>query len=519
MRAAWRWRFLLVLLFLGGFLVVLVPVGLVQGVLQDHLRRQAVDDQRRLLEALLGIRSESLAAEVAPLFEDPLLRAAPCEEAAGSDRWREWLERVARRTRAEEVRVVGQSRSLVASLRFPDAYGTRIGAPRPSRIPRLVVEAAEPARPDSLVPRWFVSRPLPLCPWLMVEMSWPWQETAGWSLPPTLGDAPVHAIRDASGDTLFVAQLEIPQIPSSPFPVLPLALLGGVLVAGVGWILLRPLQRRWEALEQRARRAWEETRGLGGTTQRGEPPQLPELLEALAQETVALAARAERMAEVAGWREVGRALGHEIRNALTPLRLTLGSVALKTSDPGLAPALEAAARSLERVQALVEEFSRFARLPQGVARREDLSRLVAEVVRVWNATRPVGFQAAPEPLPVLLDPTYLERILGNLLENAARAAGREGRVEVRVVRAGDRARVRVWNSGPPIPEEHLEEIFARGWTTSPDGQGLGLAVARELCTRMGGKLWAENAQEGGVAFWLDFPLSPQRSQEQRTKEG
>ncbi|MBD3334043.1 MAG: hypothetical protein GF355_00840, partial [Candidatus Eisenbacteria bacterium] len=72
--------------------------------------------------------------------------------------------------------------------------------------------------------------------------------------------------------------------------------------------------------------------------------------------------------------------------------------------------------------------------------------------------------------------------------------------------AGDgRARLEVWNSGEPIPADMLDEIFKRGLTTKSSGEGLGLAIARELTQRMGGAIAAENAPGGGVRFRVEFP--------------
>jgi signal transduction histidine kinase len=277
-----------------------------------------------------------------------------------------------------------------------------------------------------------------------------------------------------------------------------------------GWLLLLPQRRAWGRVERQAAGAWERMRDLYGTAEKGrEPPPPEELLRMLSEEAQDLASRAERLANAAGWKDVGRAIGHEVRNALTPLRLTVGTLAIRSrDDPRMMEGLQSAQVSLERVQRLVEEFSRFARLPTATLHKEDLNSLGEKGVQAWSGAGPPPMELTPhpDPLPVNVDPDLLERILQNLLKNAREAAGAEGQVKVSFARPDGQARLTVWNSGAPIPEALMEDIFRGGHTTKPSGHGLGLAIARELTSRMRGSIRAENAA-GGVAFHLEFPLA------------
>ncbi|MBD3334599.1 MAG: hypothetical protein GF355_03700, partial [Candidatus Eisenbacteria bacterium] len=461
-----KWRWIVVTLFAGGFLAVYLPGVFISHRLAQERRREEARLQEVLLQNLLGNRGLSLAARVAALEGDQVLRAAPCDAASGAGAWRDWLRLLGRRTGADEVRVADRDGDLIASLQFPEAFGLRLPPARASGITGLAVAAWDP-QAGMVAPLWRHALPLPECPWLSVVWIWRWDETlgaaevvAGRSLEReeqasgtaggvgerkdgTTADtgAGLHRAAAAgrgSGGAVLIASTDgapllavrpagaparVDRWVESPFiRMIPASLGGGLLVALIGWLLLLPLRRAWQRLERETEEAWERTRGLQhafengngahagsgastaevierasrpgslsgessaiGSSEGGRPPAPELLLRALSEEALQLAARAERMAEVAGWKDVGRALGHDIRNALTPLRLTVGTLALRARDPELEPALQSAQTALGRVQHLVEEFSNFARLPDGVRRVIDLNAAARDVVAQWPA--------------------------------------------------------------------------------------------------------------------------------------
>lgn len=110
------------------------------------------------------------------------------------------------------------------------------------------------------------------------------------------------------------------------------------------------------------------------------------------------------------------------------------------------------------------------------------------------------------------DSALLERVLTNLIENSLKYAGNSAQRGIRAWRDGDRLEMAIWDNGPGIAANDLTRIFdkfARGdKESSVPGVGLGLAICKTIVESHGGRIWAENRSEGGVAFRLSLPLPP-----------
>ena len=110
------------------------------------------------------------------------------------------------------------------------------------------------------------------------------------------------------------------------------------------------------------------------------------------------------------------------------------------------------------------------------------------------------------------DSALLERVLTNLIENSLKYAGNSAQRGIRAWRDGERLEMAIWDNGPGIPDKDLTRIFdkfARGdKESSVPGVGLGLAICKTIVESHGGRIWAENRIEGGVAFRLSLPLPP-----------
>jgi C4-dicarboxylate-specific signal transduction histidine kinase len=106
---------------------------------------------------------------------------------------------------------------------------------------------------------------------------------------------------------------------------------------------------------------------------------------------------------------------------------------------------------------------------------------------------------------------HLEQVLLNLLRNAIEAITEAGmaaaRVSIETQRAGDRARVSVRDSGPGVDPAMVERLFDPLQSTKRDGLGVGLRISRSLVEAVGGRLWVEPRQPGGV-FHFEVPLAP-----------
>lgn len=215
------------------------------------------------------------------------------------------------------------------------------------------------------------------------------------------------------------------------------------------------------------------------------------------------------------------AISHDLRTPLTALLANVEALRSGVADD--------AERSLSVVQAkalmlkqLIDDLFELAALDAAPERwqtvRADLAELVRRaVVAVLPELEAEGIEVEAEipdePLYAKLVPGKVERVLDNLLANG-RKYGAPGRwLRVRVAPQGDMVRVEVADRGPGIPPAELRQIFQRFYrtdsarTSTRAGAGLGLAIAREIVQRHGGRIGAESPPEGGTLLWFELPAA------------
>jgi signal transduction histidine kinase len=235
------------------------------------------------------------------------------------------------------------------------------------------------------------------------------------------------------------------------------------------------------------------------------------------------------------WREMARQVAHEIKNPLTPMKLSIQHLRRAfrrkqaeagDEDAGFAALFDRITTTLiEQIEALVriaDEFSTFARLPTRVLEPLDLNEVIREAVRLMNQEQ-VNQEAAdcielklhPAPLPIEADREELRRIYINLLKNALQAIpdDRTGRVEVATAGGGDdeagdpKAYSWIIDNGTGIPPDVQDKIFEPNFSTKTGGTGLGLAIAKKSVDELGGTIGYDTAEGEGTTFWLELPLS------------
>ncbi len=215
------------------------------------------------------------------------------------------------------------------------------------------------------------------------------------------------------------------------------------------------------------------------------------------------------------------AIAHELKTPLTVLKTLVASLDRYPSLPAttqreIRQSLEA---NLNRLETLISETLESARLEaRSVRLHPGPVHLVARIRRVVQRLQPVLQQKqlqvqfpAPEPGPVVrADPRFLDRILENLLENAAKFSPEQGILQIRVQVAEGQATVCVADQGPGIPPEARDRVFEKFYTSpassSQGGVGLGLYIVRELVRLHGGRIWIQDATLGGSEFCFTLPL-------------
>lgn len=211
------------------------------------------------------------------------------------------------------------------------------------------------------------------------------------------------------------------------------------------------------------------------------------------------------------------AVSHDLRTPLAGIKAAVGS--LRSSEVTFSPEdeaelMEAIEDSADRLDQLIGNLLDMSRLQAGALvaapRPLDLGEVVPQVVAALSEPERVEWALAPEARRVMADPGLLDRVLGNIIENAVRHQPRPGRVRVGTSRAQDRVEIRVADTGSGVDEAQRERIFLpfqrHGDAPAGDGVGLGLAVARGLAEAMGGQVDAEDTPGGGLTMVVSLPV-------------
>ncbi|UCF30599.1 MAG: HAMP domain-containing protein [bacterium] len=228
----------------------------------------------------------------------------------------------------------------------------------------------------------------------------------------------------------------------------------------------------------------------------------------------------------AAWSEVAKRIAHEIKNPLTPIKLSAERIRRKFAEQGdkdvirvVRESTDSIIREVDAMRNLVDEFSRFARLPVIRSVPNDLNEVVQEALGPYQEGHAVGRKIdlhLEAGLPqVSFDREQMKRVLVNLIENAVRAIQDrgEGGVEVSTGLLGDEgmAAVVVADEGVGIPLETRERIFDPYFSTKNDGMGLGLAIAMRIVEEHGGTIHFEENNPRGSTFVVKIPVDVERN--------
>jgi two-component system, NtrC family, nitrogen regulation sensor histidine kinase NtrY len=224
----------------------------------------------------------------------------------------------------------------------------------------------------------------------------------------------------------------------------------------------------------------------------------------------------------AAWSEVARRVAHEIKNPLTPIKLSAERLARKLGgtlggerEAMLGEATGAIVREVESIRRLVDEFARFARMPVLTLTRGRLNDTVEEAAALYRGDRSlpgegVRLDLAGDLPEIPYDAGQVRRVIVNLLDNARQAVAAKGSGEVSVSTrflAGEGVvAVAVADSGGGVPAELADRIFEPYFSTREGGTGLGLAIAQRVVEEHGGRITYQRNRPEGSVFTLTIPV-------------
>ncbi|HEY8850465.1 MAG TPA: ATP-binding protein [Thermoanaerobaculia bacterium] len=216
--------------------------------------------------------------------------------------------------------------------------------------------------------------------------------------------------------------------------------------------------------------------------------------------------------KLAAWNEAARRIAHEIKNPLTPIQLSAERIARKfeNADADAAQAIDEGTKTIvsevQQLKRLVDEFSRFARMPAIHLRHAQLAEILQQAAGLYRDTKPgvtVSVTVDPE-IELLMDPEQIRRALGNLLKNAVEATD-AGEIRVTARRAPHRVVIEVVDPGRGVPDTDKEKLFLPYFSTKGRGTGLGLAIVHRIVNDHDGRISVHDNHPRGTRFEIELP--------------
>ena len=233
----------------------------------------------------------------------------------------------------------------------------------------------------------------------------------------------------------------------------------------------------------------------------------------------------------AAWGDVARRIAHEIKNPLTPIQLSAERIRkkfsplLENNSDGLRDMVDVITRQTDDIRRIVDEFSKFARMPKLKRRNENLTALLASVVSLQQAGQPnvlINLSQPKVPIIISIDATLINQALTNILKNAGEAIearkrnnpfpGYSGIINVVLLDANHSVLLKISDNGIGLPQDR-SRLFEPYVTTREKGTGLGLAIVKKIIEEHGGVLKLEDSESSkpediiGALISIELPKS------------
>jgi two-component system, NtrC family, nitrogen regulation sensor histidine kinase NtrY len=216
--------------------------------------------------------------------------------------------------------------------------------------------------------------------------------------------------------------------------------------------------------------------------------------------------------QLASWQTLARKTAHEVKNSLTPIRLTVEEMLARYDEadrPFMEQATQIVVEEIEALERRIRAFSQFAAEPPVCPGEMDVNSLLQERIAFLKTAHPeVAYDCRLGEVPrIHADQDLIKGILTNLLENAAEAAGEGGRILGITAAENGRVAIEVHDSGPGLSEQARSSLFQPTISFKKTGMGLGLSIARKSALLSGGDIVLVKGELGGAGFRVLLPVS------------
>ncbi|MGF1585257.1 MAG: ATP-binding protein [Bacteroidales bacterium] len=233
------------------------------------------------------------------------------------------------------------------------------------------------------------------------------------------------------------------------------------------------------------------------------------------ENSAVLLARSERES---AWREMAKQIAHEIKNPLTPMKLSIQHMqrAWKDNIDNWEVLFKNTSRNLveqiDHLSSIATAFSNFAKLPTTTRGKVDIINEISNSASLFSNTANIDISINLnniDKLYVITDKMHLNRVFINLLKNAIQAIpkNRQGKITIELTREKDMAFVTVSDNGYGVPPEAREKMFTPNFTTKSAGMGLGLAIVKSIVEQSGGNVGYTSEFQKGSSFYFSLPVA------------
>jgi signal transduction histidine kinase len=218
------------------------------------------------------------------------------------------------------------------------------------------------------------------------------------------------------------------------------------------------------------------------------------------------------------WKEMARQVAHEIKNPLTPMKLSVQHLQKslhendKTWKERFMRVSDTLIEQIDSLNRIADEFSMFASLEKSIPERVSVSALLTSVAELHkNQGTPIQLQGMEGDHSIIIaDKNQMLRIFNNLIKNALQAMdeNKEGRIDIELIKLNkNQIKIEIRDNGIGIPQEDYDKIFKPNFTTKTGGTGLGLAMVKKLTEQNNGSLGFSSSPGKGSIFFLTFNLA------------
>ncbi|WP_439185297.1 ATP-binding protein [Carboxylicivirga taeanensis] len=216
------------------------------------------------------------------------------------------------------------------------------------------------------------------------------------------------------------------------------------------------------------------------------------------------------------WREMAKQIAHEIKNPLTPMKLSVQYLTKAWENQPedfhnyLTRVSKTLIEQIDQLHAIANEFSDFAKMPQAKRTKVDIIEKLTNTAALFERSEPTihfQFDINESQRFVFADPDQLVSVFNNVIKNAVQAipTAREGLIKIATQTTESKIIISVSDNGKGIGTEVMSKIFMPNFTTKSSGMGLGLAIVKNIVKNSGGNIWFETTENIGTTFYIELP--------------